>query len=63
MQSERFLLEVEGLTQSFRGLLAVDRYALELSSGEILGIISRNGGGKTTVFNLITGYIHPPTAR
>ena len=51
------------LTQSFRGLLAVDRYALELSSGEILGIISLNGGGKTTVFNLITGYIHSPTAR
>ena len=63
MQSERFLLEVDGLTKSFRGLLAVDRYGLRLSSGEILGIIGPNGAGKTTVFNLITGYIQPTNGR
>lgn len=59
MQSDPFLLEVEGLTKSFRGLLAVDGYSLKLLPGEILGIIGPNGAGKTTAFNLVTGYIQP----
>lgn len=59
MSSEQSLLKVDGLSKSFRGLLAVDGYSLELRPGEILGIIGPNGAGKTTVFNLITGYIRP----
>jgi branched-chain amino acid transport system ATP-binding protein len=53
------LLQVHSLSKSFRGLVAVHNYALELRHGEILGIIGPNGAGKTTVFNLITGYLHP----
>ena len=59
MQGARFLLEIEGLSKSFRGLLAVDKFSLQLNPGEILGIIGPNGAGKTTVFNLVTGYIRP----
>jgi branched-chain amino acid transport system ATP-binding protein len=53
------LLEVEGLSKSFKGLLAVDDYRVKLCRGEILGIIGPNGAGKTTVFNLITGILAP----
>jgi len=53
------LLEVKGLSKSFKGLLAVDDYHLHLRRGEILGIIGPNGAGKTTVFNLITGILAP----
>jgi branched-chain amino acid transport system ATP-binding protein len=54
-----YLLEVEHVCKSFRGLLAVDRYSLQLRQGEILGIIGPNGAGKTTVFNMLTGYLRP----
>jgi branched-chain amino acid transport system ATP-binding protein len=51
------LLEIDGLTKSFKGLRAVDGYRLRLAAGEILGIIGPNGAGKSTVFNLLTGHL------
>jgi branched-chain amino acid transport system ATP-binding protein len=53
------LLQVENLTKSFGGLMAVDQLDFHMDSGDILGMIGPNGAGKTTVFNLITG-IYPP---
>lgn len=53
------LLEVEGLTRSFRGLRAVDDVSFAVEEGSILGIIGPNGAGKTTLFNLIAGAITP----
>jgi branched-chain amino acid transport system ATP-binding protein len=49
------LLELQGLTQRFGGLLAVNNLSLKLYSGEIVGLIGPNGAGKTTLVNLITG--------
>jgi branched-chain amino acid transport system ATP-binding protein len=54
-----YLLEVEGLSKTFRGLHAVEGFSLRLRRGEILGIIGPNGAGKSTVFNLLTGHIRP----
>jgi len=59
MQDHHLLLRVEGLTKTFRGLMAVDKYSLALRTGETLGIIGPNGAGKTTVFNLISGTLVP----
>ena len=47
------LLEVEGMTKAFGGLVAVSNMSLAVSPGEVLGLIGPNGSGKTTVFNLI----------
>ena len=51
------LLEVQGATKAFGGLVAVNNVAFTLRSGEILGLIGPNGAGKTTLFNLITGVL------
>lgn len=49
------LVEVNGLTKSFGGLVAVNNVDLAIRSGEVRGIIGPNGSGKSTLFNLISG--------
>ncbi len=51
------LLEVEGLTKRFAGLVAVKEVSFTLAAGEITGILGPNGAGKTTLFNLLTGFL------
>jgi branched-chain amino acid transport system ATP-binding protein len=53
------ILRIEHLTMRFGGLTAVDDFNLELPEGRIIGLIGPNGSGKTTVFNVITGFYKP----
>ena len=50
------LLEVEGLTKRFGGVTAVDGCSFAVPDGSITALVGPNGSGKTTAFNLITGY-------
>jgi branched-chain amino acid transport system ATP-binding protein len=52
-------LEVESLTKSFGGLIAVDRVSFQIQRDEIVGLIGPNGAGKTTLVRLITGILKP----
>ncbi len=53
------LLELEGVSRQFGGLMAVSNMTFHVEEGEILGLIGPNGAGKTTIFNLINGYFAP----
>ena len=53
--------EVKNLVKYFGGLAAVNDVSFEVKKGEIFGLIGPNGSGKTTIFNLISGF-HTPTS-
>ena len=53
------LLEVRGLSRSFRGLQALSDYDLQLPAGTIHGVIGPNGAGKTTLFHVLSGFLRP----
>ena len=53
------IIKTENITKRFGELIAVDRVNYLLHKNEVAGIIGSNGAGKTTFFNLLTGY-YPP---
>ena len=53
------LLEVRGISKSFRGLRAVTDASFDVPQGTIRALIGPNGAGKTTCFNVIAGVFRP----
>ncbi len=51
------LLSAEGLTKRFGGVAAVAGCSFAVPEGTITALVGPNGSGKTTVFNLLTGYL------
>ena len=57
------LLTVQGLVVHFGGVAAVDNVSFDVRPGEILGLIGPNGSGKTTVLNLLSGFLPPDAGK
>lgn len=57
------LLEVQGITKRFGGLVAVNDFSLSVDKGHIVALIGPNGAGKTTAFNVIAGFYKPNSGR
>jgi branched-chain amino acid transport system ATP-binding protein len=57
------LIRAEGVTKRFGALSAVDGVSYRVRRNEIAGIFGSNGAGKTTFFNLLTGYFVPDAGR
>ena len=50
-------LSVQHLVKSYNGRLVVRDVSLEVTSGEVIGLLGRNGAGKTTCFYMIAGLV------
>jgi len=57
------ILELDKVSKTFGGLVAVNEVSFNVSEGEILGLIGPNGAGKTTLFNVINGVYKPSHGR
>ena len=57
------LLEVEGLVKGYNGRRVVDGVGFTVGQGEIVGLLGRNGAGKTTSFRMTIGMITPEAGR
>lgn len=57
------MLELQGVTRTFGGLVAVDKVQLNVEAGTVHSVVGPNGAGKTTLFNIISGFIDPDSGR
>ena len=53
------MLELKNVTKEFGTKKAVDNIAFKLNNGKILGLVGRNGAGKSTTFRMILQIIEP----
>ncbi len=51
------LLEIEGVSKRFGGIVAVNDVSTAIAPRAIVGVIGPNGAGKSTLFNLVTGIL------
>ena len=53
------LLALDGVSKSFGAVAALREVRLELTVGEIHGLVGENGAGKSTLVKVLAG-AHPP---
>lgn len=53
-------LSLSGISKHFGGIVAIDRFDLEVEAGEVVALVGDNGAGKSTLVKIISG-VHQPT--
>src|SRR5277367_1614723 len=62
-QGQDNYLVVEKLQKSYGGRKVVDGVSFMVAPGEIVGLLGRNGAGKTTSFDMVLGLVKPEKGR
>src|SRR3989337_341524 len=55
------MLSIETLSVRIAGRLLIDHASVQIPDGARVGLVGRNGTGKSTLFNVITGELHAET--
>jgi len=53
-------LSLSGISKHFGGIVAIERFDLEVEAGEVVALVGDNGAGKSTLVKIISG-VHQPT--
>ena len=54
-----YMIKLNDISKSFKNKKALNKLSLEVSSGEIYGLLGANGAGKSTTLNLLLGFLRP----
>lgn len=57
------VLNITGLSKSFRGRRVVDGVDMTVVRGQIVGFLGPNGAGKTSILTMVMGLLRPDTGR
>ena len=53
------MLELDDIWKSYRGIPAVRALSLRAKPGDVVGLLGRNGSGKSTTVRMIVGLLRP----
>ena len=53
------MISLKNITKSFGGFVAVKNLSIEITEGEIYGLLGSNGAGKSTTINILLGFLEP----
>jgi ABC-2 type transport system ATP-binding protein len=53
------IIQCENITHYYGSKLIYENLSFEVGKGKILGLLGKNGTGKTTIINILTGYLKP----
>lgn len=57
------MLDVQGVTMAFGGVMALDDVSFTVEAGALYALIGPNGAGKTSLLNCIDHFYHPTSGR
>ncbi len=55
------LVNAERVSKTYGTRLVLDEVTVGLSAGDVIGVVGRNGDGKSTLLGILTGSVHPDT--
>jgi ABC-type Fe3+/spermidine/putrescine transport system ATPase subunit len=59
--AEPGFVRIEGVSKRFGEVVALHEATLDIARGELLTLLGPSGGGKTTLLNLVAGFLSPDT--
>ena len=51
------MISVQGVSKNYGHVKALDKVSLRIPKGQVLGMLGQNGAGKTSLLNIISGYL------